>query len=306
MTTTPPDQPQRGAWPAWAPPCLIRDAEDGPQDQRPELIRRLLGDDPRHEQAWSWGIALFTEGGKWPVTDDLHRLLLRSIECALAYADEADPYGMAMMPTPGEERAYYDEIAAKARELAALIQGSAVNASVMDYLAAREVIDLALRSADGDLLPLPDEVARGERDLSLEEEERLAPAAAAMLRPYRYIDRSFRPTVTRMEPLLHALASDAESWGQQLADPAHHLNPRGSVKVRPKVFIRALARELSGDVPLDPAHLATLANAALGLYLPTERVQPHQVSDWLAGFAPDWNPAVERDGSKRPRAMPGY
>lgn len=296
------DHPQRQAprWPDWAPPCLIQRVAEGAWA---ELILRLLtpGTD-RQRQAWEWGISTITglrpgEHRGPPVSPDEHFLLVGQIKHALYLADNyRDDTGQH---TPArEEEARYREISHLARELATLIRHTPMNGPVLDYLAPEEIIDLALRQPYSEAPTVPAEVALGERDLTPEEERRLVASAAGLL-------QGERQRLTYMAPLLSALARDAEEWGNELVHPTHQLSPRVSMKVRGKVFVRALARELHGPIiPLEPRHLATLANAALDLDA-GETIATHLVEDWLVGFDPAWHPVWGELRRTPPRAKSG-
>lgn len=290
-------------WPDWAPPCLIQRVTEGAWDDETELIIRLLtpGTD-RQRQAWEWGISTITglrpgEHRGPPITAEEHFLLVRQIKYALYLADDyRDDTGL--QPTAREEEAHYREIARKALELASLIQHTPMNAPVRAYLAPADIIDLALGQPDSAAPPVPAQVALGERDLTPEEERRLVASAASLL-------QGERQHLTHMGALLQALARDAGEWGNTLAHPAHQLSPRVSMKVRGKVFVRALARELHGPIiPLEPRHLATLANSALNLQ-PGDTIATHLVEDWLVGFDPAWDPYREEWRRQPPRAEPG-
>ena len=270
-------------WPDWAPPCLTTAGEiEGIPGQ--DLIIRLFTDqNPKMRDAWDWAIGLLITGGESP-GELHHHLLLNAIQAAISHANR---YGNAKKTAPGEIEATYREIAAKARELAALIERTAVDDPVMSYLQPADLREVRIRTPQGlyrltlmddEGQPHPDDTAPAARP------------AAALLRPDLRVRVEASSACTHTPDLLRNVASDAEHWGAQLADPGHHLSPRVSMKLKPKVFVRALVQDLCGAAPPDPAHLATLANAALGLSQPEERVKPHQVIDWLQGFNPAWHP----------------
>lgn len=304
-STKSPDHPKRPAthWPAWAPSCLIQRVAEGAWDDELELIIRLLTPGTERQRlAWEWGISTITglrpgEHHGPPVSPDEHLLLVRQIKHALYLADDYRD-GTGLQTPAREEEAHYREISALARELASMIRHTPLNSPVRDYLAPADIIDLALRQPDSEAPTVPAEVALGERDLAPEEERRLVASAAGLL-------RGDRRRLTHLAPLLHALARDAEEWGNELAHPAHQLSPRASMKVRGKVFIRSLSRQLHGPIiPLEPRHLATLANAALDLDS-GETIATHLVKDWLVGFNPAWHPVWGELRRTPPRAKPG-
>ena len=221
-------------WPDWAPPCLTTAGEiEGIPGQ--DLIIRLFTDqNPKMRDAWDWAIGLVTGGEENP-GEIAHMVLLRGILEAISRAEMIDKWGA---PSPKQMGGIYRDIAAKARELAAMIEGSIIDIPASCYLPTNYPHEVGISTPE----------------------------------------------------LLHNVAADAEHLGSQISDPANHLSPRVSMKLKPKVFVRALVQDLCGAAPPDPAHLATLANAALGLSQPEERVKPHQVIDWLQGFNPAWHP----------------
>lgn len=234
-----PDHPKRPAhrWPDWAPLCLTVAEIEGIPDQ--DLIIRLFNDqNPKMRDAWDWAIGLVTGGEENP-GEIAHMVLLRGILEAISRAEMIDKWGA---PSPKQMGGIYRDIAAKARELAAMIEGSIIDIPASCYLPTNYPHEVGISTPE----------------------------------------------------LLHNVAADAEHLGSQISDPANHLSPRVSMKLKAKVFVRALTTSLCWEIPPEPTHLATLTNAALGLVAPEEQVKPHLVEDWLKGFNPAWNPYEEQ------------